>query len=198
MTAGPQRYALRCVRSPQEWAAYHAIRRQAIFAALLPGQAYDETDPDEVAPGNFPHVLLHDGEIVGVVRIDLIGSSRARLRLLGIRSDLQRQGHGRVLLRLAQDAARRLGKTPIIINAHPTSLAVYHANGYRQGAWGTPNRFQRLSFAWGSDCGDEGIAPFPDGRARVPHPWRCRHSCLKSSPIPAIKGSLNCLPLLFR
>jgi len=59
MTAGPKRYALRRVRSPQEWAAYHAIRRQAIFAALLPGQAYDETDPDEVAPGNFPHVLLH-------------------------------------------------------------------------------------------------------------------------------------------
>jgi len=57
-------------------------------------------------------------------------------RLVGIRSDLQRQGHGRVLLRLAQDAARRLGKTEIIFNAHPTSLAFYLANGYRQGEWG--------------------------------------------------------------
>jgi GNAT superfamily N-acetyltransferase len=135
MTAGPKRRALRPVRSPQEWAAYHAIRRQAIFAALLPGQAYDETDPDEVAPGNFPHVLLHDGEIMGVVRIDLIGPSRAGLRLVGIRSDLQRQGHGRVLLRLAEGTARRLGRTEIIINAHPTSLAFYLANGYRQGEW---------------------------------------------------------------
>ena len=135
MIAAPNRHALRPVRSPQEWAAYHAIRRQAIFAALLPDQAYDENDPDEVAPGNFPHVLLRDGKIVGVVRIDLIGS-RACLRLVGIRSDLQRQGHGRVLLRLAEDAARRLGKTEIIINAHPTSLAFYLANGYRQGEWG--------------------------------------------------------------
>ena len=58
----------------------------AIFAALLPSQAYDEHDPDEVAPGNFPRVLLHDGEIVGAVRIDLIGQSRAGLRLVGIRS----------------------------------------------------------------------------------------------------------------
>jgi len=55
---------------------------------------------------------------------------------VGIRSDLQRQGHGRVLLRLVEDAARRLGKTEIIINAHPTSLTFYLANGYRQGEWG--------------------------------------------------------------
>jgi GNAT superfamily N-acetyltransferase len=136
MTAAPDRYALRPVRSPQDWAAYHAIRRQAIFAALLPGQAYDEHDRDEIAPGNFPHVLLRDGEIVGVVRIDLIGQSRAGLRLVGIRSDLQRQGHGRVLLKLAEDVARRLGATEIIINSHPASLAFYLANGYRQGDWG--------------------------------------------------------------
>jgi GNAT superfamily N-acetyltransferase len=196
MTAGPKRYALRPVRSPQEWAAYHAIRRQAIFAALLPGQAYDETDPDEVAPGNLPHVLLHDGEIVGVVRIDLIGPSRAGLRLVGIRSDLQRQGHGRVLLRLAEEAARLLGRTEIIINAltqprwpSTSPMAIAKANG------GTSDRFRRLSFGWESDCRHEGVGPLPDGRARVP---RCPHSCPKSSPIPAFKGSLNCLPLLFR
>ena len=84
---------------------------------------------------------------------------------MGIRSELQRQGHGRILLRLAQDAARRLGKTKIIINAHPTSLAFYLANGYRQGEWGRPYRFQRLSFAWESDCHDEGNAPLPDQSA---------------------------------
>jgi predicted N-acetyltransferase YhbS len=50
---------------------------------------------------------------------------------VGIRSDLQQQGHGRVLLRLAEDAARLLGKTEIVINAHPTSLAFYLADGYR-------------------------------------------------------------------
>ena len=131
MTAGPTRYALRCVRSPQEWAAYHAIRRQAIFAALLPGQAKDETDPDEVAPGNFPHVLLHDGEIVGVVRIDLIGPSRA-----GPPGGYpERSPAARARPRPAQACARRarrLGKTAIIINAQPTSLGFYLANGYRR------------------------------------------------------------------
>ena len=89
-----QRYRLQPVRSSREWAAYHAIRRDAIFATLLPDQAYDEHDPDEFAPDHFPHLLLRAGEVLGTVRIDLIGKSAAGFRLIGIRPDLQRQGHG--------------------------------------------------------------------------------------------------------
>jgi GNAT superfamily N-acetyltransferase len=133
MAATVERYRLRPVRSPREWSAYHAIRRDAIFATLLPGQAYDERDPDEFTPGHFPHVLVYDGEIVGTVRIDLIDEKAAGLRLIGVRGDLQRQGHGRVLLRLAEQTARALGKTEIVVNAHPSSLAFYLANGYREG-----------------------------------------------------------------
>jgi Acetyltransferase (GNAT) domain len=49
---------------------------------------------------------------------------------------LQRQGHGTVLLELAKQAAlTKLGRSQVIINAHPTSLAFYLANGYREGAW---------------------------------------------------------------
>jgi N-acetylglutamate synthase-like GNAT family acetyltransferase len=80
-------------------------------------------------------VLVHDGDIVGTVRIDLIGEKAAGLRLIGVRGDLQRQGHGRVLLRLAEQTARAFGKTEIVINAHPSSLAFYLANGYREGEW---------------------------------------------------------------
>jgi hypothetical protein len=103
-----ERYALRPVRSPQEWSIYHAIRRDAIFSALLPGQAYDEHDPDEFQHRHLPHVFVHDGEIIGTMRIDLS---------------------------LAEHAARGLGRTEIVINAHPTSLAFYLANGYREGEW---------------------------------------------------------------
>ena len=129
------RYTLQPVRSPREWKAYHAIRRDAIFAALLPGQAYDVHDPDEFERGHLPHVLVRNGEVIGTVRIDLIGATQAGLRLIAIRRDLQRQGHGRVLLRLAEQAARTFGRIEIVINAHPTSLTFYLANGYREGEW---------------------------------------------------------------
>lgn len=128
-------YSLRPVRSAQEWRGYHAIRRDAIFVRLLPGQAYDEHDPDEFKPGHLPHVLVRDGEIVGTVRIDLIDPMQAGLRLIAIRSDLQRQGHGAVLLRLAEQAARAFGRAEVVVNAHPTSLTFYLANGYRHGSW---------------------------------------------------------------
>ena len=130
-----ERYTLRPARSPQEWCAYHAIRRDAIFAALLPGQAYDEHDPNEFERGHRPHVLVRDGEVIGTVRIDLIGDTQAGLRLIAIRRDLQRQGHGRVLLRLAEQTALAFGRTEIVINTHPTSLTFYLANGYREGEW---------------------------------------------------------------
>jgi GNAT superfamily N-acetyltransferase len=130
-----ERYALQLVRSPQEWSAYHAIRRDAIFSVLLPGQAYDEHDPDEFEHRHLAHVLIRDGEIIGTVRIDLVGESQAGLRLIAIRRDLQRQGHGSILLSLAEGAARSLGRTEVVINAHPTSLTFYLANGYREGEW---------------------------------------------------------------
>jgi GNAT superfamily N-acetyltransferase len=130
-----ERYSLRPIQSPQEWIAYHAIRQDAIFAPLLPGQPYDESDPDEFKPGNLPHVLIRDGEVVGTVRIDLIDETQAGLRLIGIRRNSQRQGLGAVLLDLAEQAARAFGRTEVVINAHPTSLTFYLANGYCEGAW---------------------------------------------------------------
>lgn len=135
MSGAHGRYSLKPVGSSQDWAAYHAIRRDAIFAALLPGQRYDENDPDEFKPGHHPYVLRFGGDIVGAVRIDLIDETQAGLRLIGIRPALQRQGHGAALLRLAEQAAQRFGRHEVVINAHPTSLAFYLANGYAEGDW---------------------------------------------------------------
>jgi GNAT superfamily N-acetyltransferase len=135
MSSELDRYALRPVCSPEDWAAYHTIRRTAIFAPLLPGQAYDESDADEFKPGRLPHILLRDDEIIGTVRIDLIDDSQAGLRLIGIRGDLQRRGHGAALLRLAEQVARAASRAEIVINAHPTSLTFYLDNGYAEGDW---------------------------------------------------------------
>src|SRR5262245_7618826 len=74
-------YSLRPVRSAQEWKAYHAIRREAIFDLLLPGQAYDEHDEDEFKTAHLPHLLFRDDKAVGTVRIDLIDAKQAGLRL---------------------------------------------------------------------------------------------------------------------
>jgi|SRR6516162_7664627 len=145
-------YSLRPVQSPQQWSAYHAIRRDAIFATLLPGQAYDEHDPDEFEHRHLPHVLLRDREVIGTVRIDLIGDIQAGLRLIAIRRDLQRQGHGSVLLQLAEQAARAFGRTEIVINAHPASLTSISPTGIARANGATPHRCRQPSFGSASGC----------------------------------------------
>jgi len=135
MAAVFERYALRPARSPREWAAYHAIRRDAIFAALLPGQPYDEQDADEFVPDHCPHVLLRDDEVVGVVRIDLIGKKQSRSPP---RRHQGRSPTERPRPNPAQTCGRSRAcslRTEIVINAHPTSLGFYLANGYREGEW---------------------------------------------------------------
>src|SRR5207253_10695583 len=83
-----------------------------------------------------PRLRLGDGEVLGTVRMEHSDARGAGLRRIGIPPDVQRQGHGRALLRLAEVAARALGRTEIVINAHPTSLEFYLAHGYREGEWG--------------------------------------------------------------
>ncbi len=126
---------LRPPRSAQEWAAYHAIRREALFAALFPGVVYDEHAPDEQKPQNHPLVLVRDGAVIGTVRIDVLAPERAALRLIAIRRDLQRQGHGRALLRLAEERIRGLGCGEVVLNAYRDALGFYLANGYVAGDW---------------------------------------------------------------
>jgi GNAT superfamily N-acetyltransferase len=135
MSDAIKRRFLRPTRSADDWAAYHAIRRDSIFALYFAGQVYDENHPDEFKPGNLPHVLVQGDEVVGTVRIDLLDDIRAGFRLIGVRSDRQRRGHGSTLLVLAERLVHRLGKREITINATTRSLPFYLAHGYVNGEW---------------------------------------------------------------
>src|SRR5688572_5914 len=85
--------------------AYHDIRRRVLFEARGLFGVYQEGRPDETAIGHYPKLLLYRGDPVGVVRIDVDGTT-AICRRVAIRADVQRLGHGRVLLSLVQQFAR--------------------------------------------------------------------------------------------
>jgi GNAT superfamily N-acetyltransferase len=94
--------------SAGEWRAYHDIRRQVLFEARGHFGVYDENRPDDRAPGHHPKLLVYSGQPIGVVRIDIDGST-ATLRRVAVRSDVQRLGHGRAMLALAQRFAEEAG-----------------------------------------------------------------------------------------
>src|SRR5262249_49380838 len=188
MADGLQRYRLQPVRSSREWAAYHAIRRDPIFASLLPNQVYDEHDPDEFAPGHFPHLLLRDGEVLGTVRIDLIGKSAAALRLIGIRPDVQRQGYGRAcsnFRKKPREPAARPRSSSTRTQARSTStlpMGTAGANGP------TEARSHRASYGWENGCRDKTSRKSGGAGRRFRHRVETVTDAVNRSPETPLRG----------
>jgi GNAT superfamily N-acetyltransferase len=122
-------HELRTPRTDEEWQAFHAIRRKVLFENRGKTETYIADHPDDLATGNHPLMLLYRGEIIGVLRIDVSGGV-AMLRRVAIRDDLQRLGHGRVLLRLAEDFAKAKGCDEIRSNAAVEAVGFYERCGY--------------------------------------------------------------------
>ena len=116
-------------RNASEWKAYHDIRRVVLFEARGLFGVYDENHPDERAPNNHPKVLVYGDDPLGVVRIDIDGTV-ATLRRVAIRSDVQRRGHGRVLLQLAQLFAQESGCTSLASFVAPDAVDFYRGFGF--------------------------------------------------------------------
>jgi GNAT superfamily N-acetyltransferase len=120
---------LRTPRDDEEWRAFHAIRRKVLFENRGKIEAYDENHPDDRKIGNHPLVLVYGGAIIGVLRIDISGRL-ALLRRVAIRDDLQLLGHGRVLLRLAEEFAKAEGCDEMRSNAAVEAVEFYERCGY--------------------------------------------------------------------
>ena len=122
-------YRLRPPATDDERHTYHDIRRSELFARRRREAVYDENHPDERAPGNHPLVLEWNGEIIGTIRVD-VEATLAIFRLVAIRSDVQRGGHGRAMLALAEQFARARGCTMVRSFVAPDAVGFYERQGF--------------------------------------------------------------------
>ena len=122
-------YAFRPPRNDEEWRAFHAIRRKVLFENRGKQEPYNENHPDDAKPGNHPLVLLYHDTVIGVMRVDVAGPT-AWIRRVAIRDDLQRLGHGRVLLQLAEEFAQAQGCSEARSNAAVEAVGFYERCGY--------------------------------------------------------------------
>jgi GNAT superfamily N-acetyltransferase len=135
-------YELITPTSESEWDDFHRIRREVLFEARGQFGLYNLDHPDDRAPNNHPKLLRHGGEHVGVVRIDIDGPV-ATLRRFAIRADVQRRGHGRALLGLAQRFAEDAGCTQLVSFVAPDAVGFYRRFGFvivQEGAVGPSGR----------------------------------------------------------
>lgn len=122
-------HELRRPANDDEWRVFHAIRRKVLFEGRGKGETYIENHPDDAKPGNHPLVLMYKDSVIGVVRIDVV-ERVAWFRRVAIREDLQRLGHGRVLLTLAEAFAKGEGCDEVRCNAAVESADFYEHCGY--------------------------------------------------------------------
>ena len=122
-------HTLRRPRNDDEWRAYHVIRREVLFENRGCFGVYDENHPDELARDNHPLILLHAGVPVGVIRVD-VRQNVAWFRRLAVRADLQRAGHGKILLDLAETFAREEGCNEVRSNVAVDAVGFYERCGY--------------------------------------------------------------------
>ena len=122
-------YTLRSPCNREEWIACHAIRRQVLFENRGEVGVYIENHPADFESGHYPLVLVHKEATIGVIRVDVAGRV-AWFRRVAIREDLQRCGHGRTLLRLAEAFARDQGCSEVRSNVAADAVGFYEHCGY--------------------------------------------------------------------
>ncbi len=132
---------LRAPSCDSDWEAYHRIRETVLWEARGRFGVYDRDHPDEHAAGHHPLLLEHEGEIVGVVRIDLLEDA-AWLRRVAIAATAQGGGHGRALLELAAALARGHGATLLRSNVAEDAIGFYERCGWTRVEWLTMERHE--------------------------------------------------------
>jgi GNAT superfamily N-acetyltransferase len=133
-------YELRLVTSQEAWRSFHEIRRTALFEALGKYDVYIEDHPDDHAPNNHPLLVYKDGYPIATVRLDQLGEDLdgkgfGAIRLVAVRVNLQRQGHGRHLSRLTESYARDLLMNTLYVNASPSAVGYYKKMGWEHYIW---------------------------------------------------------------
>jgi GNAT superfamily N-acetyltransferase len=124
-------YQLRAPANEAEWQSYHEIRRAVLWEARGQGSVYDPNRPDERLPNRFARILFFENVPVGVLRID-IEPPKAIFRRVAVKVGHQRKGHGRVMLMLAEEFARKHECISVESDVAPDAVGFYESCGFRR------------------------------------------------------------------
>ena len=128
-------YELVEIRAQGDWRVYHDIRCTVLFEGRGRIGVYREDHEDELKPTNHPLLLKLDGAGIGTTRLDELGAGRGVVRLVAIRQDLQRRGHGRHLSVMVEEFAVRLGMGALYVNSARAAVGFYEKMGWQPYSW---------------------------------------------------------------
>jgi len=109
---------------------------QAVYAGLYGSEDDSPVAADEFHPplGTFLLAMDAKGHPIGCVGLRRHEEHVAEIKRMYVRPDYRRQGYARALLVAAEDGARRLGYTAIVLETgqvQPEAMALYEGHGYQ-------------------------------------------------------------------
>jgi GNAT superfamily N-acetyltransferase len=128
-------YELAVVSLPEDWQAYHSIRRVELFETRGMIGVYDADHADDRAANHFPLLLKWNGRGIATTRLDVRASALAIVRLVAVVKTEQRKGHGRVLAARTEAFARDRGVSKLLVNAAADAVGFYQRIGFVRETW---------------------------------------------------------------
>lgn len=124
------------VRRPcmdREWAAYHHLRRTALFERYLPEVPYDPEFPENWSPDVAHLGVFSAGELLGCLQIKWISRAEASFHLVAVKEGQRGRGIGRQMLFDSEAFARSNGRRLLRVFAEPESVGFYRSLGFEDG-----------------------------------------------------------------
>lgn len=119
------------IRTPEnnkEWQQYYDLRYQILRAPWGQPRGSERNSEDELA---IHLACFNEGEIHGVLRLDtFINSSHAQIRFMAVSHAQQGNGIGKKLMLSAEERAKILGFSGIVLQARENALPFYKSLGY--------------------------------------------------------------------
>ena len=115
---------------PQDWEAFHRIRRTVLFEARGRYGVYDPDHRDDRHPDNHPLLFMEDGEPRGTARVDFLGHGRAGVRLVAIDMGNQGRGLGRKMMALVERYSADRNAMVLEVNSAPEAVGFYERLGW--------------------------------------------------------------------
>ncbi|MDQ4037947.1 MAG: GNAT family N-acetyltransferase [Actinomycetota bacterium] len=109
---------------------------QAVYAGLYGGPDDSPIAAHEFEPpsGTFLLALSGNSRSIGCIGVRRHEERVGEIKRMYIRPEHRRQGHARALLAAAEDRARELGFTALVLETgepQPEAMALYESHGYR-------------------------------------------------------------------
>ena len=116
-------------QTPAQFDAYYDLRWRILRA---PWQQPRGSEQDELEAAAIHRMIVDDsGKVVAVGRLQAVNEQRGQLGYRAVDEDYRKQGLGKKLLEVLEQAARQQGLEELILHAREPVVGFYRHHGYR-------------------------------------------------------------------